>query len=69
MDVDEHNPVRCARCAHGYLIHTPGGGACLWWDPETGDHCDCPGFLHVTPSGPVDHPRSVRHYLGGQSPG
>jgi hypothetical protein len=63
----------CARrtCTHPYPQH-PGGRACLWWDPATGEHCGCPGFVYVAfPPGasePYGLPRPgyVCHYLGGQ---
>jgi hypothetical protein len=33
--------VRCVRpgCSHGYGIHAPGGGGCLYWFPLSGEHC------------------------------
>lgn len=56
--------VRCVRpgCSHGYGIHAPGGGGCLYWFPLSGEHCPCHGFRWVElptdlPSGPPRYSR------------
>ena len=55
---DTH-PLICRRpgCGHRYSgVHAPGGGNCMWWDPVTGERCDCPGFRYVE----LDEPAPTR---------
>jgi hypothetical protein len=59
MTMQELRPLLCARpgCADRYTVHAPGGGACMVWDPATGEHCDCRGFQWVALSSTVTPPR------------